>query len=393
MIVGLLAAPARADDGPPANLAAPVVSGEPTPGRQLSCSTGDWSGTPTSFTRSWIRDGRVLAGADAATYPLTGADVGGEVGCRVRAANASGTSGWVLSEPVTVTAVGPDPGDPPVSIDPPEVVGTARPGGRLACRPGTWDGRPSIGYAWRAGRTTLGSGASYDVRAGDVGRRLVCTVRATNAAGTSTATSSPVTVTVAGDPGPDPDPGVTPPPVTACTAGAPSVVIAGGATWTRLRAVDLRVRTPAGATRLEIADNPAFVGAVRRALSPHCTYRWELAGRSSGAPKRVYVRFPGAADPTTPVTDGIGYDAAGPLITKAHARWRNARHGWVLTVRAQDPESGIASYQVSKGNGFGRRTYPWRHTIVTTDRSQIERVRFADRLGNRTGWVRVQFLT
>lgn len=387
MIVGLLAAPARADDGPPANVAAPVVSGDPTPGRQLACSTGDWSGTPTSFTRSWLRDGLVLVGTDAATYPLTDADVGHALGCRVRAANGSGTSGWSLSETVTVASVSPGPGDPPVSIDPPEVVGTARPGGRLTCRPGSWDGRPSVDYAWRSGRTTLGSGASYDVRPGDVGRRLVCTVRATNAAGSSTASSSPVTVTAPADP----DPALTPP-VTACTAGEPSVVIAGGATWTRSRTVDLRIRTPYGATRLEIADNPGFVGAVRRALSPRCTYRWELAGRSSGAPQRVYVRFPGAADPTTPVVDGIGYDVAGPLITKAHARWRNARHGWVLTVRARDPESGIASYQVSKRSGLGRRTYPWRHTIVTTDRSQIERVRFIDRLGNRTGWVLVQFL-
>jgi hypothetical protein len=388
VIVGLLAAPAHADDGPPTNVGAPVVTGTAASGQVLTCSTGSWTGTPTSFTRGWLRDGLLLAGTDVASYPLTDADVGHDVGCRVRAGNSYGTSGWVASPTVAVTAGSTGPSDPPVSVDPPTIAGTAQPGGRLTCRPGTWDHRPSFTYAWRDGRDVLGSGATYDVRTADVGRQVVCTVRATNAGGTSTASSSPVTIRAAGSP----DPGISRP-VTACTSGSPSVVIAGGAGWTRRRTVDLRVRTPRGATRVEIADNPAFAGAVRRALSRTCSYRWDLRGRSSGAPKRVYVRFPGAADPVTPVVDTIGYDAAEPLITKAHARWRNDRHGWVLTVRAQDPESGVGWYQVSKRNGYARRTYPWRHTVVTTDRSQIERVRFFDRLGNRTGWVWVKFLT
>lgn len=365
----------------PVNLTLPTLVGTARPGETLTCGIGTWTGSPTSYARAWLRDG-ATTGDTGSTYYLAADDEGHTVSCKVRAANATGSSGWAVSAGLVVDD-GTDPGgiavDPPENVLSPSISGTARPGGRLTCSPGTWTGSPALGTTWRWGATTLGSGSTYTVRSADVGRQVVCTVRATNRAGVASASSSPVLVG-------------SPTPTASTCRGVPSVTVDRGAEWTRSRDVVLTVRAPAGATRLEIADNPDFTGAQRRTLSPGCAYRWRLYGRSSRVPQLVYVRFPGAADPITPVVDAIRYDGTAPTIVKAHARWSNARRGWVLTVRAVDDGIGVSAYELSKTSGLGRRTYPQRHVTVQRDRSYLARVRFVDRLGNRTGWVSVQFL-
>jgi uncharacterized repeat protein (TIGR01451 family) len=75
---------------PPANTVPPSISGTPTVGQTLSCSTGTWSGTPPVFTYQWLRDGAPITSATAATYAVTVPDAGHDVGCRVTATNLSG---------------------------------------------------------------------------------------------------------------------------------------------------------------------------------------------------------------------------------------------------------------------------------------------------------------
>lgn len=276
----------------------------------------------------------------------------------------------------------------PVNVVPPSVIGTARVGETVSCRPGTWTGAPtSYGVGWvRDGWVLAGSDAPERVLvADDAGRQVTCRVQASSAAGTSGWVVGSTVVVQAAAP-------VVDPPTRACQGG-PSVTIGGGGDWTRRRAVRLQVRTPAGAAAVEIADNPAFAGAVRRPLSETCEYPWRLTGTASAVPKAVHVRFPGAADPMSAVSDRIRLDDSRPVIVKAHARWRNRRGGWVLTVRAVDRGAGLMWFQVSRANGSVRRTHSVGDTVVSWDRSVIERVRFSDRLGNRTGWVRVQFLS
>lgn len=70
---------------------APVLSGTAEVGETLSLSQGTWSGTPTSYSRVYTRNGSVIPGATAATYVLQPADEGATIRGRVTAANASGS--------------------------------------------------------------------------------------------------------------------------------------------------------------------------------------------------------------------------------------------------------------------------------------------------------------
>jgi hypothetical protein len=73
----------------PVNTVPPVLSGTPAVGRELSCSTGTWTGrSPLEFTYTWLRDGGVIAGASAATYLVQPADQGHALACQVTATNS-----------------------------------------------------------------------------------------------------------------------------------------------------------------------------------------------------------------------------------------------------------------------------------------------------------------
>ncbi|HJQ05402.1 MAG TPA: hypothetical protein VJ872_08160 [Nocardioides sp.] len=62
---------------------APVVSGIARPGRTLRASTGSWSPAPASYTFSWYRNGRLVAGRTKATYAVGRADIGTRIKVRV----------------------------------------------------------------------------------------------------------------------------------------------------------------------------------------------------------------------------------------------------------------------------------------------------------------------
>ncbi len=86
----------------PVNTALPVVSGTPTVGSPLSCSSGSWTGESelklvagwpltSPFGYQWIRDGVTpLVGAVADTYVLQAADIGHGMVCEVSATNGAG---------------------------------------------------------------------------------------------------------------------------------------------------------------------------------------------------------------------------------------------------------------------------------------------------------------
>lgn len=62
-------------------------------GTVCSCTTGNWIGSPTSYTYQWRRDGTNISGGTSANYPAVAADIGGHaLTCVVKATNAQGTT-------------------------------------------------------------------------------------------------------------------------------------------------------------------------------------------------------------------------------------------------------------------------------------------------------------
>jgi hypothetical protein len=68
-----------------ASAAPPIV------GTVCSCTSGNWTGSPTAYAYQWKRDGATSLGT-AASYTLVAADVGGHlITCVVTATNATGS--------------------------------------------------------------------------------------------------------------------------------------------------------------------------------------------------------------------------------------------------------------------------------------------------------------
>jgi hypothetical protein len=72
----------------PANTTVPAVT---QTGTTLSCTQGEWSGEPTSYSYAWKLDD-AAAGSDAATYDVQAGDVGKNATCTVTATNAAGSA-------------------------------------------------------------------------------------------------------------------------------------------------------------------------------------------------------------------------------------------------------------------------------------------------------------
>ena len=91
---------------PPAISVAPVASGSLTVGSTLSCTTGTWTNSPTSYAYTWLRGGSTISGAASASYVTVTADGGTSVGCSVIASNAGGASSPSASNTLAIAASG-----------------------------------------------------------------------------------------------------------------------------------------------------------------------------------------------------------------------------------------------------------------------------------------------
>lgn len=71
----------------PVNSVLPAITGTPTEGETLTCSSGTWSNTPDTYGYQWNRDGVAIAAATASTYDLVTDDVDATLTCTVKATN------------------------------------------------------------------------------------------------------------------------------------------------------------------------------------------------------------------------------------------------------------------------------------------------------------------
>ena len=72
----------------PTNTTVPAVT---QAGTTLTCTQGEWTGEPTSYSYAWKLDD-AAAGSDAATYEALPEDVGKSATCTVTATNAAGSA-------------------------------------------------------------------------------------------------------------------------------------------------------------------------------------------------------------------------------------------------------------------------------------------------------------
>jgi trypsin len=99
----------------PANRSAPTLTGTPAIGGQLTCSPGEWTGSP-SFSYQFVRttaagDAGVAASGAQPAYVVGAQDAGSALRCDVTAVNPGGAS--VASSPPSAVVAGPPPLVPP----------------------------------------------------------------------------------------------------------------------------------------------------------------------------------------------------------------------------------------------------------------------------------------
>ena len=174
----------------PSSSGLPTVTGMSKQGRQLTGSTGTWSGSGViGYGYQWYRCDAAGAhcksvhGATRPTYTLVAKDVGQTLGFAVHATDATGTATAYASlvGPIAATT------STLVATTQPTIAGVAKQGQTLQVSEGSWNRKPaSVTYAWQRcnpnGRLCVpiagATAATYAVAAGDAGYTLAAVVQA-----------------------------------------------------------------------------------------------------------------------------------------------------------------------------------------------------------------------
>jgi len=96
--------PVRNDGSPPTVVTLPAISGTPRKGAVLTCSAGEWAGSPSTFAWQWTLDAAPIAGAIGETYSVLGSDVDHLAGCAVTATNEFGST-TAASAPIDIVRI------------------------------------------------------------------------------------------------------------------------------------------------------------------------------------------------------------------------------------------------------------------------------------------------
>ncbi len=156
-----------ATPNPPLNLTAPAVSGDGNTGSVLSATTGTWTGAGTiTYGYAWQRcDSGGASCSDIpfetdSTYTVGNADIGSTLRVLVTATNLGGGS----TTPSTVTPAILPATAPSSSAKPQLAPGLeSQPTYAWSVTDGTWDGTPTITYAYQWQRCNIGGGSCVDI--------------------------------------------------------------------------------------------------------------------------------------------------------------------------------------------------------------------------------------
>ena len=194
----------------PTSLNLPIISGIARTGEILSSSSsGDWTGSPTSYSYQWSRSlmsgsGFIDIGVSTGnTYVVSEFDVGYFIKVSVIATNGAGSSSAAAST-ATVAVVDIAPTNTVLPV----ITGTARTGETLTSFKGTWTSAPSASttytYQWKHATTSTGvysditsaTNNTYVLADTDIDKFFKVSVTATNSIGASSAVLSAATSVV-----------------------------------------------------------------------------------------------------------------------------------------------------------------------------------------------------
>jgi hypothetical protein len=175
---------------------APSISGEPLVGNPLTCSSGNWTGSP-ALSYQWLRNGKPIGGATNNQYTVVEEDDKKPLQCQVTASTAGGRSVAISRDAVAFKEAGAssDAPFPPSSVPAPKRSA----GNTLTCEHGAWSGSPVFHYTWlRGGEPVPGAteqtSSEYVLGSADEGKLIQCQVIGENASGTVIADSAVVVV-------------------------------------------------------------------------------------------------------------------------------------------------------------------------------------------------------
>lgn len=131
----------------------PVVAGTWSSGQPVTATVGTWSPKPDSLVLQWLRDGKPISGATAASYKLGAADVGHSVSMRVTATKAGIGSVQATSAARSVAGVKFS------KVGSVTLKGTAKVRKTLSAKVGKFSPRPAkVSYQWlRNGQPIVGA--------------------------------------------------------------------------------------------------------------------------------------------------------------------------------------------------------------------------------------------
>lgn len=180
------------------------------------------------------------------------------------------------------------------------------------------------------------------------------------------------------------------------------ISINNAANYSTSKDVTLSVSWPVGATSMTISNDGGFRGDSVKSMSLARSVEWSLDDSISGLyTKIVYVRFSGAGiDASRSYSDDIIFDNRPPSVTTSKGELAGSYV--IVSLAAQDQESGLSTVEVKHGNKtvsaaysptvllkastLGLSASASSSSVRSQGLSQVQ-FRIADKAGNKTSWI------
>ncbi|MDM4764432.1 sialate O-acetylesterase, partial [Galbitalea sp. SE-J8] len=174
---------------PPVAVATPQVSGTARVGSTLTASVSDSVPSDAVLSYQWLRDGVVIPGASAATYPVTSADYGHSIAVEADGTATGYAPGRAESAHVAVALAWTE-----LALT--SLSGTAAYGSTLSVDQGVTPSDAALSYQWTLDGSAIDEavGTSYTPSLADIGHRVSVRVQATSAGLVSSYSSAPAKI-------------------------------------------------------------------------------------------------------------------------------------------------------------------------------------------------------